>query len=338
MTTFLSVTPDSAIFLVSGVCWIVFVFGKSLYRSILLTDNIGNGLMLNKFIATALVVIVICALAASYIIYNGTFSSNTSPTPAPTPTPVPVDLRVFIASSLVHVVQNMTQTFNNANNANIIVNSAGSNTLYQQITSGSPCDIFMSADFKWTNQLNSSSLLLNNNYQNFTSNSLEVLLPKDNPKGITSLLDLIKPGVKIVIADPSVPAGSYTNTTLTKIDATWGNASSPLYLGDQWQNYRVNFLANIVSYETTVEDVVGKVSLGLGTADAGVAFVSDATYGAMTGAQLQYIQVPSAVNTRGVYSITVIGATSHSDLAQKFMDFWMSSQGQTLLQTYGFGT
>jgi molybdate transport system substrate-binding protein len=265
------------------------------------------------------------------MVYSGAFSSNDLSGST-------ANLRVFIASSLIHVVQNVTQEFNAKNNCNITINSAGSNTLYQQINSGSPCDVFLSADFKWTKQLNASGLLFNNIYQNFTSNTLEVLLPKENPQNSSSLLDIIKQGVKIVVADPSVPAGSYTNSTLTKIDATWGNASSPLYKGSQWQNYRSKFLSNVVSYETAVEGVVGKVSLGLGTADAGVAFVSDATYGTMTGAQLQYIQIPSAVNTRGVYSIALINGASNPDLAQKFIDYWTSTQGQTLLQTYGFGT
>jgi molybdate transport system substrate-binding protein len=287
--------------------------------------------MKHKYLAATLVALIFCASTAGYLVFNGAFSANN-------PSDSPTNLRVFTASSIAHVVQNMTQEFNAANNCKITTNSAGSNTLYQQITSGSQCDVFMTADFKWTKQLNTSGLVYNNIYQNFTSNTLEVLLPKENPQNITSLLDLIKPGVKIVVTDPSVPAGSYTNTTLTKIDATWGNASSSLYQGSQWQNYRSKFLANVVSYETAVEGVVGKVSLGLGTADAGVAFVSDATYGTITGAQLQYIPIPSEVNTRGVYSIAVINGTSHSDLAQKFVDYWTSSQGQILLQTYGFGT
>jgi molybdate transport system substrate-binding protein len=284
-----------------------------------------------KYLATASITVIVCASALGYLLYNGAFSNNNS-------SGTPINLRVFIASSLIHVVQNMTQEFNAENHCNLTINSSGSNTLYQQITSGSPCDVFMSADFKWIKQLNASEFLFNSNYQNFTSNTLEVLLPKDNPQNIKSLLDLIKPGVKIVVADPSVPAGSYTNITLTKIDSTWGNASSPLYQGSQWQNYRTKFLSNVVSYETAVEGVVGKVSLGLGTADTGVAFVSDATYSAMMGAELQYIPIPLAVNTRGVYSIAIVDSTSHSNLAQKFMDYWTSSQGQTLLQTYGFGT
>ncbi len=80
----------------------------------------------------------------------------------------------------------MTQAFEQANNCHLIVNSDSSSTLYTQITSGSPCDVFMSADTKWTKQLNTSGLLYNNNYVNFTTNSLEVIIAQGNPKDITS--------------------------------------------------------------------------------------------------------------------------------------------------------
>ena len=279
--------------------------------------------------------IAICASALGYLYYTGSFLASDSQSSSPR---LQTELRVFIASSLVNVAQNTSQSFEKANNCKIILNSGGSNSLYQQIISGSPCDVFISADFKWENQLNVSKLLYNSNYQNFTTNTLTVILPKDNPKNISSLLDLIKPGLKIVIADQSVPAGSYTNTTLTKIDQTWGNSSNPQYIGSQWQNYRANFLANVVSYEINAEDVVGKVSLGLGTADAGVAFVSDSIYKTMQGSQLQYIPIPSSINTRGTYGIAVINGTRTTDLATKYMNFWLSSEGQNLLQTFGFGT
>ncbi len=75
----------------------------------------------------------------------------------------------------------------------------------------------MSADTKWTKQLNNSALLYNNNYVNFTTNSLEMIIAQGNPKGITSLADLAKPGVKLVLPDPSIPSGSYANTTSGKL-------------------------------------------------------------------------------------------------------------------------
>jgi len=303
--------------------------------------------MNSKYVTIALVVIIVCASAIGYLAYNGTFSANSnaspsptaSPTPEPTAIPVPVDFRVFIASSLTNVVANMTQAFDKANNCNIIVNSASSSALYTQITAGSPCDVFMSADIKWIKQLNSSGLLYGNYYTNFTSNSLAIIVAAGNPKGITSLTDIVKPGVKIVVADPTIPVGSYTNTTLAKIDATWGSVSSPQYVqSSAYVNYNATFAKNIVSYEESDEEVVGKVSLNLGSADAGIVFVSDAVYGNMTGSQVQFLPIDPAVNTVGTYGIAVVGGTTQSAVAQQFMNYWLSSDGQALLKEFGFGS
>ena len=285
-----------------------------------------------------LITILVIASTIGLLYYANTLSASYSFSPSPSPTQTttpPTELRVFAASSLVSVIENASQAFETANNCNIVLNSGSSNGLYQQITLGSPCDVFMSADFKWVKQLNASELLYNNNYHNFTTNTLVLMVPKDNPKNITSLLDLTNSGVKIVLAASSVPAGLYANSTLTKINSTWGNPNSVQYKGPEWTNYYAKVIANIVSYEATVEDVVGKLSLGLGTADAGIAFVSDAT---VQGSNLLYIQIPSDVNTRGTYGIGIIKNTSRSDLATKYMNFWLSDEGQSLLQAYGFGT
>ncbi len=274
----------------------------------------------------------------SLLYYVNTLSGSRSFSPSPSPTQAttfPTELRVFVASSLVSVIENASHAFETANNCNIVLNSGGSNGLFQQISSGFPCDVFMSADFKWVKQLNASELLYDNNYRNFTTNTLILVVPKDNPKNITSLLDLTNSGVRIVLAASSVPAGLYANSTLTKIDSIWGNPNSIQYKGPEWTNYYTRVNANIVSYEATVEDVVGKLLLGLGIADVGIAFVSDAT---MQGSNLLYIQIPSDVNTRGTYGIGIIKNTGQFDLATKYMNFWLSDEGQSLLHAYGFGT
>ena len=95
---------------------------------------------------------------------------------------------------------------------------------------------------------------------------------------------------------------------------------------------------NVVSYEPSVESVVGKVSLNLGTADAGIVFVSDAVYGNMSGSQVHFLSIPEAVNTRGTYGINIMASTTQTDLAVKLIDFWLSSQGQTLLTEFGFNS
>jgi ABC-type molybdate transport system substrate-binding protein len=83
---------------------------------------------------------------------------------------------------------------------------------------------------------------------------------------------------------------------------------------------------------------VGAVSLNVGTADAGIVFVSDAVYGNMTNAGVTFMSIPASVNTQGIYGIGVVGSTTNADLAQKFMDFWISPQGQALLTQFGFNS
>jgi molybdate transport system substrate-binding protein len=248
----------------------------------------------------------------------------------------PVQLRVFAAASLTHVIQdNRTlHAFEQQNNVKILFNLGGSDTLYQQIFSGSPADVFMAADSSWLQKLNQNGLLHNNQYWNFTSNILVVILPPDNPKSIKSLIDLVQPGVRIAVTGFTVPVGRYTNITLTQIDKTWGNPASSKYKGSQWERYRERVIANVVTYETNVEQVVGKVLTD--TVDAGVAYASDATF--LGQSKLKYLPIPADVNVQAAYSIGVLNESTHYDLAMKYVNFWISQDGQALLAKYGFGS
>lgn len=285
--------------------------------------------MNTKLVSITLIIVIVCASVIGYLGYTGAFSSNTAKP----------ELRVFIASSLTNVVDNMIEEFEQENNCNLVINKASSSALYTQITAGSECDVYMSADTKWTKQLNASQLLYNNDYVNFTTNSLAIIIAQGNPKNITSLASLAENGVKVVLADPTIPSGSYTNKTCWKVDSTWGNISSLKYdSSGAYVNYNYTIHQNVVSYETTVENVVGKVSLNVGTADAGIVFVSDAVYGDITGSQVQFLSIPSDVNTRGTYGIGIIGTTAQLELSQKFMNYWLSDAGRALLTQFGFNS
>jgi molybdate transport system substrate-binding protein len=270
------------------------------------------------------------ATVTTVVVTQTSSASASTQTSAP---PSPTELRVFVAASMNTIVTENTEPFQTDNKARLLFNSGGSDALYAQIVAGSPADVFMAADFKWLNQLKAGGLLYQDKYWNFTTNILVVMVPNDNPKNITSLLDLVKPGMRIVIAGWTVPAGKYTNTTLNKIDSTWGNPSSSKYKGVLWENYKTRFIQNIISYETSVEQVVGKVVLG--NCDAGFAYVSDAK--TLGGAKLKQVQIPAEVNTLGVYAIGAIKTSSHPDLAMKYVNFWLSNEGQALLTRYGFG-
>jgi molybdate transport system substrate-binding protein len=247
-----------------------------------------------------------------------------------------VQLRVFAAASLTNAIQDNTtlRAFEQENDVKVLFNVGGSDTLYQQIYSGSPADVFMAADSSWLQRLNQDGLVYNNQYWNFTSNILVIILPRDNPANITSLLDLTKPGVKIAITGWNVPVGRYTNITLTKIGEAWGTRSNPSYKGPQWEKYRERFVANVVTYETNVEQVVGKVLTD--AVDAGVAYASDATFPGYS--RLKYFSIPPDVNVEAKYGIGVLKESTHYELAMKYVNSWLSQRGQALLARYGFGS
>jgi molybdate transport system substrate-binding protein len=280
---------------------------------------------LRRNVITAVVALVLLVFAASA--YAAYYLSQQQ---------APIELRVFAAASLIHVIEDNStlRTFEQENEVKVLFNVGGSDTLYQQIYSGSPSDVFMAADSSWLQKLNQNGLLYNNQYWNFTSNVLVVILPPDNPENITSLLDLAKPGVRIAVAAWTVPVGHYTNVTLTKIEKTWGSATSPNYKGAQWENYRERVIRNIITYETNVEQVVGKVLTD--TVDAGVAYMSDATY--LGHSRLKYLPVPADVNVQAAYGIGVLKESTHYALAAKYINFWLSQDGQALLAKYGFGS
>src|SRR6201990_193304 len=84
----------------------------------------------------------------------------------------------------------------------------GSNTLAAQITQGAPADVFASANTTLPNQLFAKNLC--SKPVVFTRNTLVVVVPKANTARIRSVYNLAKPGVKLVVAGPGVPVGSYT--------------------------------------------------------------------------------------------------------------------------------
>ena len=245
-------------------------------------------------------------------------------------TPKPVEeLRVFAAASLTKPFQALQPQFEAKYNAKLIFNFAGSSTLSTQINQGSPCDVFASANAKEMTNVKNANLLSGSSTV-FAHNSLRVVVPKTNAV-VSILLDLAKPGVRVVLADKSVPAGNYALQMLTKIDATWGNSSSPLYKGVEYTGFSKKVLANVISYETDVEQVVTKTATG--TADAGIAYKSDSINRA---SDVSFVEIPSDVNQIAVYPIGIINTSAHSALAQKFIAYMMSSDGQKALADAGF--
>ena len=125
--------------------------------------------------------------------------------------------------------------------------------LETQIKQGAPADIFASAAPLNTQRLFAAGIV--DKPVTFTANRLALIVPKSNPAGLKSVYDLKSKNVKLVIANAAVPVGGYTRTVLKKMGLS-------------------SVLSKVVSQESDVKAVTGKVALG--QADAGFVYVTDA--------------------------------------------------------------
>jgi molybdate transport system substrate-binding protein len=243
------------------------------------------------------------------------------PTPAPTATAAPRTLTVFAAASLTGAFGEIGKAFEAANpGVTVTLNFAGSQTLRTQIEQGASADVFASADHKNMDTMVTESLIADGKYQDFANNLLVVILPPKNPANIQTLQDLAKPGIKLDLADASVPVGNYARQALTNLskDATYG------------ADYSTKVLANVVSNETDVKQVVSKVDLG--EADAGIVYVTDA----QAALDLKTIAIPDNFNVIAKYPIAVVAKSPNADLAASFVAYVISPDGQAILQKWGF--
>jgi molybdate transport system substrate-binding protein len=241
------------------------------------------------------------------------------PTEAPTVTPEPKTLTIFAAASLTDAFKEIGKSFEAANpGVTVEFNFAGSQTLRTQIEQGAQADVFASANSKEMDALVSGNFVPAGSAKIFLTNQLVVIMPANNPAGLTALADLAKPGLKVVLAAKEVPVGNYALQVLDKLDAALGSG------------FKDKVLANVVSYENDVKQVVAKVQLD--EADAGMVYSSDA----VAAPELQKIDIPEENNVVAKYPLAALTQSRNPELTQAFIAYVLSADGQAVLQKWGF--
>lgn len=250
----------------------------------------------------------------------GCVASLTPSSIPPTVAAEPRTLIVFAAASLTDVFTELGENFQTANpDVTVTFNFAGSQALRTQIEEGAPSDIFASASVKEMDAAIEGKFIADGVKQIFLTNKLVVILPTDNPAGMEKLEDLTKPGVKIVLAAEEVPVGNYARQALDLMNGSFG------------ADFKDKVLANVVSNEDNVKQVVSKVQLG--EADAGIVYTSDA----VAAPELKSIEIPAELNIIAKYPIAPLVKSENADLAQAFIDYVLSEEGQAILARWGFG-
>ena len=180
---------------------------------------------------------------------------------------------------------------------------AGSQQLVAQVEAGAPVDVVATADTDAMDRLVRAGLV--DPPATFARNRLAIAVGAGNPARIAGLSDLGRAGLKVVLADPAVPAGRYARHALERAGVT----------------------VQPVSLELDVKGVARKVAAG--EADAGIVYVTDV-------AEAARVDIPPAANVVTTYPVAVVRATGNRAGAQAFVDRLLGPAGRSALAAHGF--
>lgn len=219
-------------------------------------------------------------------------------------------LTVLAAASLTESFERIADEFE-AEHDGVSVRLAfdSSALLAEQVNQGAPADVLATADRRTMRAVAAEGNTATDP-RVFATNRLTLVVPPENPAGISELADLDHANVAYVVCVQAAPCGALARAVL---DAT-GISRDP------------------ASAEVDVKAVLTKVELG--EADAGLVYATDAT---AAGEAVRAIDVSAPESATNAYPVAVLAGTDTPGLAGKWVDLVLSDRGRAILGAAGFG-
>ena len=212
---------------------------------------------------------------------------------------------VLAAASLTESFDALKKDFEAAHPGVTVDTSYGSSaTLVQQVNNGAPASVIALAGTGAAEPLDKSMV---KDSKTFASNKLEIAVPPSNPAGVTSIDDLAKPTVKVVLCADTVPCGKAAQATFKK----------------------AHVVPNVVSKEIDVKATLAKVKLA--EADAAVVYHSDVVASKDT---VKGVEIAPQDNTSLTYPVVTLADDAAT---QAFVAYLLSAKGLATVQSFGFG-
>ncbi len=248
--------------------------------------------------------------------------------PAEAPAGEPVELIVFAAASMTETMNQLKETYQQANpSVTVTYNFDSSGKLLTQIKEGADCDLFISASPKQMNAMDGSligdteknpdglDLIVTDSRVDLLENKVTLTVPDGNPKGVESfdqLAELLKDGdVMLAIGNSDVPVGQYT----LKIFDYYGTDETAV--------------ANKLTYGNNVKEVAAQVSEG--AVDCGIIYATDAH-----SANLAVVDSATAEMCGQVIYPAAVLKGDKEDAARAFLAYLQTDAAMTVFESVGF--
>lgn len=246
---------------------------------------------------------------------------------APTENPIQPKVSLYCAAGMRAAVEEIAAQFEQETGIRIVIQYGGSNSLLNQlqINKFSEADLFLAADEFYTSkatELNLARESLPIAYQ-----SPVIAVPRDNPRQIHTLSDLLQPGISIAVGNPDQAAiGRAIREQLEQIST---NGTS------LWVHLEERVRAAGV-FKPTVTEIANDVKIG--AVDAALVWNSTVAMPNYRD-ELVAISVPELAPVQKLISISILNAARNPIDAMSFARYLTArNRGLPVFEKYGTET
>ena len=225
------------------------------------------------------------------------------------------EMLLYCAAGIRPPAAELVETFGREHGVKIITNYAGSETLLSTIRLVRSGDLYMPGDKHYVEQAIEEDMIdLHRSVCYFIP---IILVQKDNPKNILGLRDLLEPGVKLGLGDAKTCAiGRKTKKIFARNNIAWAEVEKNL----KFHSLTVNELGMQIQAKAL---------------DAVIVWDAIARYYSKYGDE---VPIPVEQNVISTIDIGVLKFSKHKELAEEFVGFVASEQGQEVLKKHNYST
>ena len=158
-----------------------------------------------------------------------------------------------------------------------------------------------------------------------TQSVVVMVVPKGNPKNISSWSDLVKPGIGIVTPNPASSGSAKWNLL-----AAYGSVIADGGSKSDAEAYMKKFFANVVALPDSGRDAT--TAFTSGTGDVLLSYENEAILARQSGQDFDYVVPDSTILIQNPCALT----EDAPQAAQDFLDFQKSEEGQKLYGETGY--
>jgi molybdate transport system substrate-binding protein len=160
----------------------------------------------------------------------------------------------------------------------------------------------------------------------YATNTLTIMVAKDNPAHIRGLADLGNTGLKLAMPNPEFEGvARQIQSSLLKA----GGDALLLAVYTTKLKAGETQLTHIHHRQTPLWIMQGHVA-------AGVTWQSEAMFEEQIGNPISHVDIPADQNTTAIYAGALVKGAAHAEAATRWLDFIRSPQGLAIFERYGF--